>query len=87
MGSQLTTKVFARNLVPGDLFVSGTGMVVEVLGIQQGPQLDYGYGPISLTLRTKGTWGHGAGQPMRIPYSINQSVNYILGSRSAGQIN
>lgn len=83
MGDQLTSPIFARNLEPGDLFVSGTGRVIEVLGQEE--RLVDGF--CTVVMRSKApsvAQGHGS---YRIPYHINQSVDRIVGSRSGGQIN
>jgi len=84
MGSQLTGRVFARNLEPGDLFVSGTGRVIEVLN-QEERRVE---GCCTLNVRTKASAGRDLpGSDYRVPYGINQSVDRIVGARSAGQIN
>lgn len=80
MGDQLTSRHFARNLIPGDLFVSGTGRVIEVLGTSE--SLTEGF--VTITSKGKGT-SH-LSHPVTAPYGINQSVDRIIGSRSAGQI-
>lgn len=77
MGDQLTSRHFARNLVPGDLFVSGTGRVIEVLG-SQSSEID-----VLLLIQGKAPSSAGAYQ---VPYDINQSVDYIIGSRSGGHV-
>lgn len=77
MGPQLTGRVFARNLVPGDLFVSGTGRVIEVLGAETAGEM------VLVALQSKAPSQVGAYQ---VNYGINQSVDRIVGSRSGGQI-
>jgi hypothetical protein len=86
LGSQLTGRVFARTLEPGDLIVSGTGIVIEVLGSRQDDQLNAG--AIIVKMRTRRAIHPGcAGMPYEVPYGINQSVDRIVVARSAGQIN
>lgn len=80
MGDQLTSRHFARNLIPGDLFVSGTGRVIEVLGTQGPSEGNF------VTITSKGKATSYLSHPVTAPYGINQTVDYIVGSRSAGQI-
>jgi len=83
MGAQLTGRVFARNLEPGDLLVSGTGRVIEVLGQEE--RLVDGF--CTIRMRSKALSVANEFGAYRIPYGINQSVDRIVGARSAGQIN
>jgi hypothetical protein len=73
-------------LEPGDLIVSGTGLVIEILGSRQDNQLNAG--AVIIKMRTRRAIHPGcAGMPYEVPYGINRSVDRIVGARSVGQIN
>lgn len=78
LGEQLTSPAFARNLEPGELFVSGTGRVIEVMGTRREA------GQVIVSLRTKTSIHLDCpGAPYEMPYDINYSVDRITGSRSS----